>query len=80
MQTQEPPTQFTYRYRYTPEKKLTPTMTRQATITVMDINGKIIGQEHCSKWEKPEDIAQMIIREHQNKKHFNTKEYRLWSL
>lgn len=62
---------MTYYYKIQKEKKLTPTITRMANVTVYNDKGKEIGMATVSKWEQPEKVVDMLIREHEIRKAWN---------
>ena len=63
----------TYYTKYEKEKKLTPTITRMANVTVYNAGLKEIGRATVSFWEKPDNVADMLIKEHEISKTWNNK-------
>lgn len=61
----------TYYYKYQKEKKLSPTSTRMANVTLIDEKSKVVGNATVSKWQKVEDIVSMLIREYEISKVWN---------
>ena len=66
---------MTYYYKYQKEKKLSTTTTRMANVTVVDAKGKQIGCETVSKWQKVEDVVNMIVRDVELSKVWNSKQF-----
>ena len=66
-----------YIYQYQKDKKISPTITRMANVRVMDLKGKEIGMATVSKWQNIEDIVNMLIREYEISKVWNSKNYHL---
>lgn len=60
-------------YKYETEKKIDANTTRMANVQVFDFNDKKIGCETVSKWQDPEQVVGMIIREYQISKAWNKK-------
>jgi hypothetical protein len=60
-----------YYYKYQREKKLSPKLTRLASVKVFNYKDKEIGHATLSKWQKVEDVVNMLIREHEISKVWN---------
>lgn len=60
-----------YYYKYQKEKKLSLTITRMANVRVFDNKGKEIGHTTVSKWQKVDDVVNMLVREHEISKVWN---------
>lgn len=64
----------TYHYFFEKNKKLSENVTRMANVTVWDAKGKQIGRETVSSWQKPTDMVDMIVRDHEISKIWNKKQ------
>jgi hypothetical protein len=65
----------TYYTKFQKEKKINDTTTRLANVSVYTITGKKIGCETVSKWQKSDDVANMIIRDYETSKVWNSKQF-----
>lgn len=67
-----------YLTRFTPEKKLSATETKMATIEVMDKKGNVVGSHSFSRKPDEDQINRMadeLVREHSNRQYFNSKDF-----
>lgn len=62
-------------WEYVGEKKLDEKTTQMAHVKVYDLKGKLLETATCSKWQEPEDVADMLIREYSLRKVFNSKAF-----
>jgi hypothetical protein len=68
-------TERKYYYKYQKEKKLNSNTTRMANVSVWDFNDKLIGNATVSKWQKVEDVVDMLVRDYEVSKVWNSKEF-----
>ena len=65
----------TYYTKFQKEKKLKDKSTRMANVKVFDCKFKQIGNATVSKWQSIDDVANMIIRDYELSKVWNSKEF-----
>ncbi len=54
-----------YTYTYQHENRVDACTTKMANVAVFDCRGKKIGGEPVAKWQTPEGVVRMIVREHE---------------
>jgi len=65
----------TYYYEFQKEKKLNATTTRMANVKVFNAKGNQIGCETVARWQKPDEVVGMIVRDYELQKIWNSKEF-----
>jgi hypothetical protein len=65
----------TYYTKFQKEKKINATTTRLANVTVYNTKWKQIGNATVSKWQDVNDVANMIIRDYEISKVWNSKQF-----
>lgn len=65
----------TYYTEYQTEKEITPTITRMANIKVYTDRGKEIGMATVAHYEDKNKVADMLIRDYELNKVWNSKEF-----
>ena len=65
----------TYYYRFQKEKKINSSTTRLANVTVINEKGKEIGKETVSKWQTVENVVDMIVRDYEISRIWNSKKF-----
>lgn len=65
----------TYFTIYQQQRKINSNTTRLANVTVYDAKGKKIGCESVSKWQDKNEVANMIIRDFELSKIWNSKQF-----
>lgn len=65
----------TYYHRTQQERKINATTTIMKNVAVYNQKGKEIGRETVSKWQKVEDVVNMIVRDYELSKVWNSKQF-----
>lgn len=60
-----------YYTKFTPEKKLSKTVTRLATVQVFNEKYKLIGTETVSKWQSYQTVSQQVYNDYNISKIWN---------